>query len=82
MAISSTNKKFHEILALLGIDMKGTTKIVITAEVNEIVTVEISRWIEIKDGSTLVPSQQLFKLEPFTEKDEINTQTKDNEEHV
>ena len=76
MAICSTNKKFHEILALLGIDVEGATKIVITAEVHEVVKVEITRWVETKEGDE-VPSQQVFKLEPFTAEDEINTEIKD-----
>lgn len=75
MAISSTNKKFHEILALLGIDVEGTTKIVITAEVGAAVTVDITRWVETKEGD-IVPSEQVFKLEPFTAEDEINIETK------
>lgn len=77
MAISSTNKKFHEILALLGIDVEGTTKIVITAEVNEAVRVDITRWVVTKDDQAM-PKEQVFHLLPVANdvEDKINTETK------
>ena len=59
--ISSQDIRFHQILNLLGIDVSGTTEIVIRAEVGEPVRVEITKWAQIETDE-LIPETRVFNL--------------------
>lgn len=79
MVVSSSNKRFHDILALIGIDVTGATKIVITSEMNEPVRVDITRFTCI--NMEPIVQEQAFHLLPIaddsqTESDGINKETK------
>lgn len=79
MAISSTNKQFHKILALLGIDVKDTKRVVITANMDETVVVEIEKYVNLPNDTII--ETQLFHLVSVEDEDEdgngLNIETKE-----